>query len=275
MYTVYFLWRYYFDGVFVSVFGIVGMLGNVLTLCVLSRKKFKVGSEFFWGRGLSWYYLTQDCFHKLLLTLACFDSLFILCGGINYSCRSELLSVNKSLKLISFLEPSRLEARSLLSCFPHLSILSGEIVRNFNHNHRILVTSVSLAASSWPSPSLSRGSSVSATLWSSPRIPGRPGTTSCPSSWSPSSSTSPDFSMPSLAGMKGVLPTNPRSWECQWTTSNITGQVELASQVSNSNSLHEYNNLCPFLESFTLELTSTSPSPLSCPSSAFSSSTLA
>jgi len=61
---------YYFDGVFVSVFGIVGMLGNVLTLCVLSRKKFK------------------DCFHKLLLTLACFDSLFILCGGINYSCRA-------------------------------------------------------------------------------------------------------------------------------------------------------------------------------------------
>lgn len=63
-------YKYYFDGVFVSVFGIIGMFGNVLSLCVLSRPKFK------------------DCFHKLLLTLACFDSLFILCGGISYSCRA-------------------------------------------------------------------------------------------------------------------------------------------------------------------------------------------
>jgi len=62
-------YRYYFDGVFVAVFGTFGMLGNVLTLCVLSRPKFK------------------DCFHKLLLSLACFDSLFIICGGINYAFR--------------------------------------------------------------------------------------------------------------------------------------------------------------------------------------------
>lgn len=60
---------YIFDGVCVSVFGVFGMLGNVLTLCVLSRPKFK------------------DCFHKLLFSLAFFDSLFILFGGINYSFR--------------------------------------------------------------------------------------------------------------------------------------------------------------------------------------------
>lgn len=63
-------YRYYFDGVFVSFFGIIGMFGNILTLCVLSRPKFK------------------DCFHNLLLTLACFDSLYIMCGGISYSFRA-------------------------------------------------------------------------------------------------------------------------------------------------------------------------------------------
>ena len=34
--------RYYFDGVLVSSFGILGIIGNILTLCVLSRPKFRV-----------------------------------------------------------------------------------------------------------------------------------------------------------------------------------------------------------------------------------------
>ena len=40
--SFYFLYRYYFDGVLVSSFGIVGFIGNLLTLFVLSRPKFKV-----------------------------------------------------------------------------------------------------------------------------------------------------------------------------------------------------------------------------------------
>ena len=40
-----FLYRYYFDGVLVSSFGIVGFIGNLLTLFVLSRPKFKVKNK--------------------------------------------------------------------------------------------------------------------------------------------------------------------------------------------------------------------------------------
>ena len=62
--------RYYFDGVLVSIFGFIGIIGNILTIIVLMRPKFK------------------DCFHKLLLALACYDTIFIICGGINYTCRA-------------------------------------------------------------------------------------------------------------------------------------------------------------------------------------------
>jgi len=62
-------YRYYFEGVLVTVCGVVGLLGNILTIAVLLRPVFK------------------DCFHKLLLALACFDSLFILCAGANYACK--------------------------------------------------------------------------------------------------------------------------------------------------------------------------------------------
>ena len=34
--------RYYFDGVLVSSCGAMGVVGNLLTLCVLSRPKFRV-----------------------------------------------------------------------------------------------------------------------------------------------------------------------------------------------------------------------------------------
>ena len=34
--------RYYFDGVLVSSCGTMGVVGNILTLCVLSRPKFRV-----------------------------------------------------------------------------------------------------------------------------------------------------------------------------------------------------------------------------------------
>eukprot|EP00092_Neocalanus_flemingeri_P018500 GFUD01020025.1.p1 GENE.GFUD01020025.1~~GFUD01020025.1.p1 ORF type:complete len:402 (+),score=67.71 GFUD01020025.1:193-1398(+) len=63
-------YRYYFDGVLVSIFGFIGIIGNIFTLIVLARPKFK------------------DCFHKLLFALACYDTIFIICGGINYTCRA-------------------------------------------------------------------------------------------------------------------------------------------------------------------------------------------
>lgn len=64
------VFRYYFDGVLVSSFGILGLIGNILTLFVLSRPKFR------------------DCFHQLLLALACFDTVFIVFAGISYSFRA-------------------------------------------------------------------------------------------------------------------------------------------------------------------------------------------
>jgi hypothetical protein len=29
----------------------------------------------------------QDCFHRLLLCLSCYDTIYIVCGGINYTFR--------------------------------------------------------------------------------------------------------------------------------------------------------------------------------------------
>ena len=67
--TVY-IYKYYCGGLLVSTIGIVGILGDVCSILVLSRPKL------------------QDCFHQLLIALAAFDILYILCGGINYTVRA-------------------------------------------------------------------------------------------------------------------------------------------------------------------------------------------
>ena len=62
--------RFWCDGVLVSVIGSVGLVGNLLALIVLSRKNI------------------NDLFHKLFFALACFDLVYIVCGGINYTFRA-------------------------------------------------------------------------------------------------------------------------------------------------------------------------------------------
>ena len=57
------------DGVLVLVVGLIGFVGNLLSLFVLSRPSLR------------------DVFHQLLFALACFDILYIVCGGINYTFR--------------------------------------------------------------------------------------------------------------------------------------------------------------------------------------------
>lgn len=63
-------YSFWCDGVLVSVIGTVGFIGNLLALIVLSRKTIR------------------DLFHKLLFALACFDLMYIVFGGINYTFRS-------------------------------------------------------------------------------------------------------------------------------------------------------------------------------------------
>lgn len=58
------------SGVLVSSVGLIGFVGNTLALIVLSRPSLR------------------DVFHQLLFALACFDILFIICGGINYTFRA-------------------------------------------------------------------------------------------------------------------------------------------------------------------------------------------
>jgi len=58
------------SGVLVSIVGLIGFVGNTLALIVLSRPSLR------------------DVFHQLLFALACFDILFIVCGGINWSFRA-------------------------------------------------------------------------------------------------------------------------------------------------------------------------------------------
>lgn len=58
---------YRFDGVLVAIVGLIGFVGNVLACIVLSRPSLR------------------DVFHQLLFALACFDILYIVCGGINYT----------------------------------------------------------------------------------------------------------------------------------------------------------------------------------------------
>ena len=60
-------YKYYSGGVFIPIFGLIGIIGNIFTLTVRSRPKFK------------------DCFHKLLFSSACYKAIFIISGGINYT----------------------------------------------------------------------------------------------------------------------------------------------------------------------------------------------
>lgn len=64
---IYGLW---FDGVFLSLIGVIGLVGNLMALIVLSRPKLR------------------DVFHNLLFALACVDLLYIICGGVNYTFRA-------------------------------------------------------------------------------------------------------------------------------------------------------------------------------------------
>ncbi len=61
---------YWFDGVLVAALALVGTVGNVLALIVLARPRLR------------------DVFHQLLFTLALFDLIYIICGGINYTFRA-------------------------------------------------------------------------------------------------------------------------------------------------------------------------------------------
>ena len=63
-------YKYYFDGILVSVFSVIGIIANTLTIIVLKQAKFK------------------SCFYQLLFALSCFDTLFIIFGGINYANRA-------------------------------------------------------------------------------------------------------------------------------------------------------------------------------------------
>jgi len=60
-------YKYICDGLLVSIIGCLGVLGNIISLRVLSKPKLK------------------DCFHQLLFALACFDTVYIVIGGINYT----------------------------------------------------------------------------------------------------------------------------------------------------------------------------------------------
>jgi len=63
------IYGFWCDGVLVVVVGLIGFVGNLLSLFVLSRPSLR------------------DVFHQLLFALACFDILYIVCGGINYTFR--------------------------------------------------------------------------------------------------------------------------------------------------------------------------------------------
>jgi len=60
-------YQYICDGLLVSIIGFLGVVGNIISLLVLSKPKLR------------------DCFHQLLFALACFDTVYIVIGGINYT----------------------------------------------------------------------------------------------------------------------------------------------------------------------------------------------
>ena len=59
--------KYYCDGLLISVVGSLGLIGNLIAVIVLARPKLR------------------DCFHQLLLALAIFDILYITFGGLKYT----------------------------------------------------------------------------------------------------------------------------------------------------------------------------------------------
>ena len=63
-------YKYYFDGILVSLFSFIGIIANTFTIIVFKKAKFK------------------NCFYQLLFALSCFDTLFIIFGGINYAYRA-------------------------------------------------------------------------------------------------------------------------------------------------------------------------------------------
>lgn len=62
-------YKYICDGVLVSIIGLIGFIGNITSLIVLSRPKLR------------------DSFHQMLFALACFDIVYIIVGGFNYTFR--------------------------------------------------------------------------------------------------------------------------------------------------------------------------------------------
>jgi len=62
-------YKYICDGILVSIIGMIGFLGNLTSLIVLSRPKLR------------------DSFHQMLFALACFDIVYIVVGGFNYTFR--------------------------------------------------------------------------------------------------------------------------------------------------------------------------------------------
>ncbi|XP_059087453.1 FMRFamide receptor-like [Tigriopus californicus] len=63
-------YQFWCDGVLLVIIGLGGFVGNLMALVVLSRPKLR------------------DVFHQLLLALACFDILYIICGGVSYTFRA-------------------------------------------------------------------------------------------------------------------------------------------------------------------------------------------
>ena len=59
--------KYYCDGLLISVVGCLGLVGNLIAVVVLARPRLR------------------DCFHQLLLALATFDILYITFGGLKYT----------------------------------------------------------------------------------------------------------------------------------------------------------------------------------------------
>jgi len=62
--------KYYCDGLLISVVGCLGLIGNLIAVIVLARPKLR------------------DCFHQLLLALATFDILYITFGGLKYTIKA-------------------------------------------------------------------------------------------------------------------------------------------------------------------------------------------